>query len=106
MSIENYYDQTIKVVTITKPAEHSTAVQTESCSTAIAAVNPFSGDKRFAAGQNWPFADYKAFMGSSVAVTENTPIDWDGTRYNVVFVKNTLAMGHHKLVYMQRDNYQ
>ena len=106
MSLEDYYTETIKVVTVTRQGEHSTASQTESCSTASAAVNPVSGNEAFSAGQNYPFADYKAFVSSTVTITESNKVIWDSTRYNVLFVKNTLNRDHHKLAYLSRNNYQ
>jgi len=103
MSIERFYTETIKVVTVTEPDDFSTAVRSESCSTVSAAVNPASGRELFAGGRNEPYADYKAFMSSTVSIDEQNRVVWSGSTMNVVFVKDTLNMGHHKLVYLKKD---
>lgn len=103
MSIENYYDQTIKVITVTPPAAFTTANYSCSCSTVSAAVNPTNGVESFAGGRNEVFADYKAFMDADVAIDETKRVRWNGKDLNVVFVKNTFAMDHHKLVFLKND---
>ena len=103
MSISKYYDQTIKVITVTEPADFSSAAFSESCSTAVAAVNPVNGVKTFTGGRNEIYADYKAFMSSTVAIDETKRVRWSGKDFNVVFVKNTFSMNHHKLVFLKND---
>ena len=101
MSIEKYYTETVKVITITEPANHSTALRTESCSTISAAINPKTGDDYTAQGQNFPHADYKLFCRSTVSITESNQVSWGGKRFDVVFVKDTFNMAHHNLVLLQ-----
>lgn len=103
MSITDYYDQTIKVITVTAPAAFTTNAFAESCSTAVAYMNPSKGVESFAGGRNELFADYKAFMSSTVAIDETKRVRWSGKDYNVVFVKNTGQMNHHKLVFLKND---
>lgn len=103
MSLQSYYTETIKVVSVSLPGQFSTADATESCSTEVAAMNPVNGVPTFAGGQNEVFADYKAFMSSTVAITDENVVTWDSKRLNVIFVKDTLARGHHKLVFL-KDN--
>jgi len=103
MSLPNYYDQTIKVITVTAPDQFSTADFTESCATEVAAVNPVNGVESFSGGQNHVFADYKVFMSATAAITETNRVRWNSKELNVVFVKNTLARGHHKLVFLKTD---
>jgi hypothetical protein len=103
VSLADYYDQTIKIVTVTPPSQFSTGPFNESCSTAIAAVNPVRGVETFTGGKNEAFADYKAFMSSTVSVDESKVVTWDSKRLNVVFVKDTLDRGHHKLVFLKND---
>lgn len=100
MAIEDYYTETVKIVTITAPTDHSTVAASESCSTATAAMNPVTGRDYFAQGQNFPHADYKMFTGATV--TEANKVTWDSKRFDVVFVKDTLDMGHHNLAYLKR----
>lgn len=103
MSLQDYYDQTIKVVTVSPPDQFSTIGAIESCSTEVAAVNPVNGVETFAGGKNEAFADYKAFMSSTVSIDESKVVTWGSERLNVVFVKNTLNRGHHKLVFLKNN---
>jgi hypothetical protein len=103
MAITDYYDQTIKVITVTAPAAFTTNAFSESCSTATAYVNPSNGIESFTGGRNEPFADYKAFMSSTVSIDETKRVRWSGKDFNVVFVKNTGNLNHHKLVFLKND---
>ena len=103
MSIENYYTETASVITVSKPTDFSTAVATESSAAFTCAINPVSGYETFAGGRNDVFADYKVFCSDSVSITEQQRIKWAGDYFNVVFVKDTFNMGHHKLVFLQKD---
>ena len=103
MSIEDFYTETVKIVTVTNPGAFSTSAKSESCSTAKAAVNPVSGMERFAGGHNDVFADYKLFCSDTVTLTESNRVLYGSDYYNVVFVKDTLNMGHHKLAYLKKD---
>lgn len=105
MSLSDYYTETIKVITITPPDQFAATSSyfAESCSTAIAAVNPTGGIETFAGGRNEVFADYKAFVSSTVAITESNVVTWNSKRLNVVFVKDTLDRGHHKLVFLKNN---
>lgn len=103
MSIANYYTETVKIVTVTNPSDFSTAAVSRSCSTASAAVNPVSGSKQFAGGHNEVYADYKMFCSDTVTITSTNQVLYASEYYNVVFVKDTLNKGHHKLVYLKKD---
>lgn len=103
MSLRDYFTETIKVVTVTAPAQFSSLAYSESCSTARAAMNPVRGVESFAGGRNEVFADYKAFMSSTVTITESNRVRWGSKELNVVFVKDTLNMGHHKLVFLKNN---
>ena len=99
--IEDYYTETAYIVTVTQPGDFSTSTQTLSKTTIQCAINPVSGRERFAGGQNGAFADYKLFCADSVTLTEGKRIQWASKDYNVVFVKDTLNRGHHKLAYLK-----
>jgi len=103
MSIENYYTETASVITVTNPGDFSTALGSETSVEFKAAINPSRGYESFAGGRTDVFADYKLFCSSTVALTEQTRVLYSGTYYNVVFVKDTLNRGHHKLVFLQKD---
>lgn len=100
LSIENYYTETVKIITVTAPSDFSTAAASESCSTALGAINPVTGRDYFGQGQNFPHADYKLFTDATV--TESQKVTWDSKRFDVVFVKDTFNMGHHNLAYLKR----
>ena len=103
MSIANHYDQTIKVITVTAPAQFATSTYSESCSTELAYMNPSNGIESFTGGRNEIFADYKAFMSSTVTINETHRVRWSGKDYNVIFVKNTGQRAHHKLVFLKNN---
>ena len=100
MSIQDYYTETVKIITVSEPSDHSTAAKSESCSTALGAINPVSGKDYFAQGQNFPHADYKLF--TSATITESNQVAWSGERFDVVFVKNTFNMNHHNLCFLAK----
>ena len=102
--ISDYYTETVKIVTMTPPADGSTVVASESCATEIAALNPINGREQFAAGREFPLADYKAFCSSTVDVDEANELRHGSDKYNVVFVKNTLNRGHHKVILLRRNH--
>jgi head-tail adaptor len=99
--IESYYTQTINI----KKAIASTATWAEgswgTSSTHAAAVNPVSGNEAYALDKKGLVADYKVYCGSSVTVDETRRLRWNSKDHDVVFVKNTFAMNHHKTVYIK-----
>ena len=101
MSIEKYYTETVKIITVTQPGDHSTGLRSESCSTAVGAINPRTGDDFAGQGQNFPHADYKFFCSDSVTITASNQVSWGGKRFDVIFVKDTFNRGHHKLSFLQ-----
>lgn len=101
MSIERFYTETVKVITVTRADDFSSADGAESCSTVSAAINPSGAVETFGAGRNEVFADYKAFMSDTVSVDEQDRISWSGSTFNVVFVKDTFNKGHHKMVLLK-----
>ena len=103
MSIEDFYDQSAAVITVTKPGDFSTALPSETTVSFSCAINPVSGYEKFAGGHNEVMADYKLFCSSTVALTEQTRVKWNSKYYNVVFVKDTFKMGHHLLAFLKKD---
>ena len=100
MSLENYYNSTGKIITITTGAWGST--NAESCATISCALNPMSGREIFVAEREGLFADYKMFCASTVSIDETKDFKVGSNRYDVIFVKDTLAMGHHLNVMLKR----
>ena len=63
-------------------------------------MNPVSGNERFASGRQTPYATWKMFYSDTVTITDRSRVVYSGDSYDVVFVKDTLNKGHHKLVYL------
>ena len=100
MSIEDYYNSTGKIVTITTGAWGST--NAESCATIACALNPASGNEIFIAERKGLFADYKMFCDATISIDETQDFIVGANRYDVIFVKDTLGMGHHLKVMLKR----
>lgn len=64
-------------------------------------VNPVSGLERYAEDKQTVFATHKLYCRSTEAITVSDRIKYDGTTYGVVFVKDTLGLGHHLTVYLK-----
>lgn len=100
MGIEDYYNSTGKIITITTGAWGST--NAESCATIACALNPASGDEIFIAEREGLFADYKMYCAATVSIDETKDFKEGSNRYDVIFVKDTFNMGHHKKVMLKR----
>ena len=104
MSIEDYYTETITKVTVTRSTdEFSTSSAVETTATFIGAINPRTGGEYFTGGRNFPDADYKLFCSDTVSLSESDRIRWGGSTFNVIFVKDTFNMAHHKNVLLKRN---
>lgn len=100
MSIDNYYNSTGKVITITTSTWAST--DAESCSTIMCALNPMSGREIFVAEQEGLIADYKMFCRANTSISNHNKFKVGSQKYDVIFVKDTFGMGHHKNVMLKR----
>lgn len=67
-----------------------------------ASMNPISGKEYFMQGKDKLLADYKLHCASTEDLDEHDRIKWSGKIFDVVFVKDTLAMGHHKSILLKR----
>ena len=104
MAIEDYYTETITKITVTNSTDDfSTADQTLTSATFSGAINPRNGAEFFAGGRNFPDADYKLFCSDTVTLDEQDRIRWSGSTFNIVFVKDTFNMAHHKLCLLKRN---
>ena len=100
ISIEDYYNSTGKVITISTGTWGSTYV--ESCATIRCGLNPASGNEIFIAEREGLMADYKMFCDADVSIDETKKFTENSIDYDVVFVKDTFNMGHHKKVMLKR----
>ena len=101
--IEDFYTQSVVLVSpATSTSSWSEPGWSTSPTTFSAAVNPNSGAILLRNGKETPRADYKLFCGSSISIAEHDRVRWSGSSFEVVFVKNTLAMGHHKTALLKK----
>jgi head-tail adaptor len=104
MSIEDYYTESVSIMRYTTSTGwgDEPGWSTSSEAAAISAsVNPIGGMERYAQDRVTLFADYKLHCSSTVDLDENDRVKWGTKMFNVVFVKDTLDMGHHKSVLMK-----
>ena len=100
MSLEDYYTESATY----KRRTTASAWTEPGWGTAVAftaAINPVSGNVRLASGKDTLFADYKLLCSDTVAILVHDRVVYSGSSMEVVFVKDTLNKGHHKLVYLK-----
>ena len=98
MSISDYYTQSIVITSQSTSTGWGSEGSWGSASTVEAAVNPIAGIEKYAADRKTLFADWKIFCSDTVSVDEGDRIAWDSRTLDVVHVKDTLNMGHHKRI--------
>ena len=64
-------------------------------------MNPVSGVEHMSGDKRTLFADHKFYCSATEAIDETDRLKWNGDTYEVVFVKDTLGLGHHKTVYVK-----
>lgn len=101
MAIQDYFTQTVSLITLSTGAWGSTGTRTTVASFP-AAINPY-GTEVVRADKKTVFADYKMYCDSSRPVTEKSVVRWDGKDFDVIFVKDTLIKGKHKRVLLKRQ---
>ncbi len=99
--IEDYFDQTAVLISRSTSTGWSEGGWSTGGTTFRCAINLARGDERFAADKQTVFADYKMFCAASVAISEAQRILWNSKTLDVVKVKNTFQMDHHKLVLLK-----
>ena len=105
--ISDYYTESVSRMTRSTASAWNTetAWSTSASVQAFdAAVNPISGVERIAGGRTQLMADYKMFCSDTVTLTEKDRVKWGSKTFDVVFVKDTLDMGHHKKVLLKELN--
>jgi len=103
--ISDYYTQSVSLMSRTTGPVWGTetAWSTGTSAAKAAALNPVSGRELILGEKKTAQFDYKMFCSSTVSLDEKNRIKSTGGHiYDVVFVKDTLAKGHHKLVYLKR----
>ena len=96
--IRTYYTQTITRKRFTSGSTGWGSDGTWSSISVDAAVNKTRGDERYTADRKAVYADFKLFMSSTVDIQAGDLVEWGGYSLDVIEVKNTLQLGHHKRV--------
>jgi hypothetical protein len=103
--ITDYYTQSAVIYARTTSTTWGTEPGWSTAPTTVAAaINPSSGRIAFAGQKDTPIADHKMFCGSTVSIAAGNKVTCGGSTFDVVFVKDTLAMGHHKTVYLKLNS--
>ena len=98
MSLSDYYTQSIVITSQSTSTGWGAEGSWGSGTTVDAAVNPITGMEKYAADRKTLFADWKVFCSDTVTIDEGDRITWDSRTLDVVHVKDTLNMGHHKRI--------
>ena len=99
--IEDYYTESVGIYAqSTSTGWGSEPARTLSV-TISAAMNPASGQESWAGGKQTAFIDWKLFCSDTVSIAVTDRVVYAGDTMEVVFVKDTLDMGHHKRVLLQ-----
>ena len=101
--IDRYYTESVVLVSpTTSTGWGSESGWSTSPTTIEAAVNPASGSILLRNDKETPMADYKMYCGSTISVSEHDRARWNGSSFDVVFVKNTFALDHHKVCLLKK----
>ncbi len=102
MSIQDYYTETGYVQVVTTSTAWDSTDSWASSSTILCAVNPTGGAEIFVGEKETVYADYKLFCDDTVTIDETRRFKWDNQLFDIVFVKDTFNMGHHKKVDLKK----
>jgi len=100
--ISDYYTQNVSVITLTT-ATWGSSISRTTAATFKAAVNPY-GKEVYIGDKKTVVADYKMYCPSTVSISERQLVRWDSKDFDVIFVKDTFQMGHHKNVLLKRQS--
>ena len=64
-------------------------------------INLISGNERYTNDRVGLDASHKFFCSATESISITDRLKYSGTTYGVVFVKDTLGLGHHKTVYLK-----
>ena len=101
--IQDYYTESVVLVSPTTSTAWGNEPGWSTTPTTFAAmINPVSGAVLLRNDKETPQADYKLFCGSTVSIAQNDRIRWNGSSFDVAFVKNTLNRDHHLLCLLKK----
>lgn len=102
--IKDYYVSQFSIMSrSTGPAWGTETAWTTGSSAAKAGwLNPVSAGEMIIGEKKTVLFDYKLFCSSTESIGERQRIKSGSAIYDVVFVKNTLNMDHHLLLYLKR----
>ena len=99
--IEDYFDQTAILISQSTSTGWNEGGWSTGGTTIECAINFITGDERFAADKQTVFADYKMFCRATESINEAQRILWNNKTLDILKVKNTFQMDHHKLVLLK-----
>ena len=99
--ISDYYTESAVLQVLTTSTGWGGEESYTDSSTIACAINPIAGLERIAADRKTLFADYKLFCSDTVSVDETYRLTWSENTFDVMFVKDTLNMGHHKKILLK-----
>ena len=100
--IENYYTQSIIIQKVSTSTAWGSTDAWGTSQSISGSMNPLSGNEIYVGDKENVYADYRMKCSSTVTINETRRIKWDSKIFDVIFVKNTLNMGHHLNVYLRK----
>lgn len=100
--ISDYYTETVTFASPTTSTGWAEPGYASASSTFSAAVNPAGGRVLIGGEKEAAFADYKLFCSDTVALAVHDRVHYGSLYFDVIFVKDTLNMGHHKVAYLKK----
>ncbi len=99
--IENYYTESVGIYAQSTSTGWGSEPGRTLTATISAAMNPSNGQESWAGGKQTAFVDWKLFCSDTVSISVTDRVVYAGDTMEVVFVKDTLDLGHHKKVLLQ-----
>jgi hypothetical protein len=101
MAIEDYYDTLVSRITMSTGSWGSTGTRT-TAGTFYAAFNP-EGQEAMGADRKTVFYDARFYCDADETLEHKDLIRINSVDYNIVLIKDTFNMGHHKKVLLKRQ---
>ena len=101
MAIEDYYNKKVIRVTLSTGSWGTTATRT-TIGSFLAAFNP-QGSESYAGNKKTVFYDASFYCSANQTLNHKDVLLIDSQNYNIVLIKNTFEMNHHKKVLLKRQ---
>lgn len=101
MAIEDYYNKKVTRVTLSTASWGTTATRT-TIGSFLAAFNP-DGKEIYAGDKKTVFYDAKFYCAAGQTLNYKDVLLIDSVNYDIISIKNTFEMNHHKRVLLKRQ---